>query len=164
MKKSLSFATMGALAATIFVFGAVGTASATLWDCDCQIDGAQENPPTGSTGTGTGTFLLDDVAATLDYNITFSGLSAAETAAHIHGPAPVGTNAGVLFGLGTGDPKIGQWAGISPADISSLTNGLTYVNIHSSNFPGGEIRGQITCAPATAIEESSWGQIKQLFR
>ncbi len=164
MKKTLTFATMGALAATIFVFGAVGTASATIWDCDCTLEGSQENPPTGSTATGTGTFVLDDVAATLDYNISFSGLSSAQTAAHIHGPAAVGVNAGVLFGLGTGSPKIGTWSSISATDLSRISSGLTYVNVHSQNFPGGEIRGQITCTPVTGTEESSWGAIKQLFR
>ncbi|NNE07469.1 MAG: CHRD domain-containing protein [Gemmatimonadetes bacterium] len=161
MKKMLSLA---ALMAATLVFGTAGTATATLWDCECTLEGSQEVPPNASTATGTGSFVLDDVAGTLDYNISYSGLSSNVVGAHIHGPAPVGANAGVLFGLIPGSPIIGQWAGMSTTHTNLVATGLTYVNIHSNNFPGGEIRGQITCTPVTAVEESSWGRVKQLFR
>jgi hypothetical protein len=46
--------------------------------------GANENPPTGSPGTGTVVVILDPVAQTLQLNVSFSGLTSNDTAAHIH--------------------------------------------------------------------------------
>jgi hypothetical protein len=107
---------------------------------DITIDAGQEVPPSGTSGTGTGTFDL--VANTLSFNITFMNLSSAEQAAHIHGPAAPGTNAPILFPLPAGNPKIGVW-NYPESRERQLTDGLMYVNIHSANFPAGEIRGQI---------------------
>jgi hypothetical protein len=106
------------------------------------IDSAQEVPPTGTAGTGNAYFEIDTVAKTLTYNITFAGLSSAEVSAHIHGPAPVGANAGIQLVLPAGSPKTGVW-NYPPAQEANILAGLMYVNIHSSSFPGGEIRGQI---------------------
>ena len=106
------------------------------------INAAQEVPTNGSTASGTMNIEVNTSANTLTYNITFSGLSSAETAAHIHGPAAAGTNAGVKVGLPAGSPKIGVW-NYPQSDEADIIAGRMYVNIHSSNFPGGEIRGQI---------------------
>jgi hypothetical protein len=111
------------------------------------FDGQQETPPNSSPGTGTGCFELDFQAGTLSYNIQFSGLSAAESAAHIHGFAPPGTPAPVLYPLPLGSPKVGTIA-VTASEAQSIFDGLTYVNIHSTLFPGGEIRGQILRAPS----------------
>ncbi|MCE9594194.1 MAG: CHRD domain-containing protein [Planctomycetes bacterium] len=107
-----------------------------------SIDSAQEVPPTGTAGTGNAYFEIDTVAKTLTYNITFAGLSAAEVSAHIHGPAPVGVNGGIQLVLPAGSPKTGVW-NYPPAQEPNILAGLMYVNIHSSAFPGGELRGQI---------------------
>lgn len=119
-----------------------------------SIDGAQEVPPTGSNGRGFGLFMYDNVANTLDYYIAYAGLSAAETASHIHGFARIGANAGIKHALPAGNLKVGTW-NFTDADEENLWNGLTYVNIHSTNFPGGEIRGQIvsTVVPIDATQE-----------
>jgi len=106
------------------------------------IDGAQEVPPNASAGTGTGTIDINTVTNQLSYNITFSGLGSAETMAHIHGFAAPGANAGIIHTLPNGSPKIGVF-NYSQAQEAALLNGLSYVNIHSGNFPNGEIRGQI---------------------
>jgi hypothetical protein len=51
---------------------------------------------------------------------------------------------------------------LTPAQVADLMNGLSYINIHTSQFPGGEIRGQIL--PSTvAVDPGTWGQIKTLF-
>ena len=54
-------------------------------------------------------------------------------------------------------------AGASAALLQSLAAGTAYFNLHSSNFPGGEIRGflQPSAVPA---DPASWGQVKTLFR
>ena len=105
------------------------------------LNGAQQVPPTNSTGTGTATLVLSPDEKTARVSLNFTGLSSAQTDAHIHGPAAVGSNAGVLFPLPLGqvsDFKID----LTPGQAQDLKNGLFYVNVHSSTFPGGEIRGQ----------------------
>jgi uncharacterized repeat protein (TIGR01451 family) len=117
-----------------------------------NLNGAQEVPPTNSTATGTATVVLspDETSATVSLN--FAGLSSAQTAAHVHAPAVAGQTAGVLFGLPDGqvsDFKINPTA----AQVQDLKNGLWYINVHSNNFPNGEIRGQFqTSATASTVQ------------
>lgn len=106
------------------------------------LNGDQEVPPVVTPATGSGVFALHS-GRTFSYNIAFEGLLGAETAAHIHGPAPIGENAGVIFTLPLGSPKIGTVGPLTPAQEDDLLAGLWYVNIHSAMFPAGEIRGQI---------------------
>ncbi len=107
-----------------------------------SLDGAQEVPPNGSTATGVGVFSIDTVTNNVDYYIEYSGLSSAETNAHLHGFAPPGSNGGILTPLPGGSPKAGTWTYSEP-DEASVLAGLVYVNIHSTMFGGGEIRGQV---------------------
>ncbi len=120
-----------------------------------SLTGSQEVPPAGSAATGTGTTWLSNDETTLFVDLNFSGLGSNATAAHIHGPASAGTNADVLFGL-TGLPSATsgsiptQSFALTPTQLQQYKDGLFYFNIHSVNFPGGEIRGQIfpSCGPA----------------
>ena len=114
------------------------------------LDGGQEVPANGSPGIGTGSAVVDMTANTLTLDLTFHGLTAAETAAHIHGPAPMGANAGVKFALPAGNKKTVVW-NYAQADEADIVAGLMYVNIHSGAFPGGEIRGQIVRDPALRV-------------
>ena len=128
------------------------------------IDGNQPVPPTGSPATGLGCMTLD-ANNTLNWQISYSGLQGAETAAHFHGPAPAGLNAGVQVGVGVGNPKVGS-ALLTAAQATDLLNGLWYINIHSNLFPGGEIRGQVltSATPCTLpVDPSTWGAIKALY-
>jgi hypothetical protein len=109
---------------------------------NASLDGAQEVPPVATGATGWGVFTIDLGANMLNYHIAFGGLSGAETAAHIHGTALHGTNAGVLEPLPLGSPKIGSW-NYAEAQEADILAGKTYVNVHSAAFGGGEIRGQI---------------------
>ncbi len=52
---------------------------------------------------------------------------------------------------------------LTATQVSNLMNGLMYINVHSQNFPGGEIRGQIH-SDATPARPTSWARIKTLFR
>src|SRR5262249_23701435 len=61
------------------------------------LTGAQQVPPVSTTATGTGTVLLNAAETQITVNLTFSGLSTPAVAAHIHGPAPSGSNADILF-------------------------------------------------------------------
>ena len=130
-----------------------------------DIDGGQPVPPTLSPGTGLACFTLD-AAKFLNYQVTFGGLLAVEIAAHIHGPAPVGVNAGVIFPFALGTPKIGVFGPLTAGQEADLNAGRMYVNIHSTLFPGGEIRGQIFLNPTPCtvpVHDRTWGAIKSLY-
>ena len=64
-----------------------------------SMSGLNENPPNNTSGTGFAEVTLDTVLDTITVNLTWSGLTGPAAAGHIHGPAPVGTNAPVLFPL-----------------------------------------------------------------
>jgi hypothetical protein len=118
-------------------------ASAQVVEMIARLDGAQETPPVPTQGTGLGVFSVDTQTGVVDYRITFQGLGSAETLAHVHGFAPPGTPAGILFTLPLGSTKCGTFT-LAPSQQANFLAGLTYVNIHSANFGGGEIRGQIS--------------------
>ncbi len=107
-----------------------------------RLDGSQQVPPVTTSARGTGEFKVDTVHNTVDFEIKYQGLSSAEIASHIHGFAAAGSNAGVLFPLPLGAEKKGTWTYTEDQEAGIL-GGLTYVNVHSENFPDGEIRGQI---------------------
>ena len=146
---------------------------------EANLSGANEIPPTNSTGTGFASVVLDPMAQTLQVNATFSGLTSNDVAAHIHCCAPLGTNAGVATTVPAfpGFPLMvtsGNYTsavfdltqaliynpafvtlegGIPQAEaalITGIESGQTYFNIHTVNFGGGEIRGQLEPAPEPA--------------
>ena len=114
-----------------------------------NLNGAQEVPPTNSTATGTATLVLSPDEKTARLSLNFAGLSSSQTDAHIHGPALVGVSGPVLFPLPQGQINDFEIT-LSPAQAQDLKNGLWYVNVHSSNFPAGEIRGQFATSSSAA--------------
>ncbi len=106
-----------------------------------SLTGAQEVPPTTSTATGTGTFILDPDTRTMSGTVTTTGVVG--TASHIHIGA-IGATAGVAIPF-TGGPS--NWTMpptvLSEAQLASLGAGNFYANVHSAAVPGGEIRGQL---------------------
>ena len=111
-----------------------------------NLNGAQEVPPTNSTATGTATLLLSPDETTARVSLNFGSLSSAQTAAHIHGPAVPGVSGPVLFPLPNGQVSDFEIT-LLPGQSQDLKNGLWYVNVHSSNFTNGEIRGQFQSTP-----------------
>ena len=114
------------------------------------LNGAQEVPPTNSAATGSATLILspDETSARLSLN--FSGLTSIQTDAHIHGPAAPGTTAGALFPLPLGQLNDFEIK-LTPQLVTDLKAGLHYINVHTSNFTSGEIRGQFGSSPGTSI-------------
>jgi len=110
-----------------------------------QLSAAQEVPPKQTAGTGMATMMLD--GDKLTYDITYSGLTGAATAAHIHGPAEPGTNAGVAIPFPSPNSPIKGTATLNPQQVADLKAGKEYVNVHTAANPAGEIRGQIKAAP-----------------
>lgn len=110
-----------------------------------NLQGAQENPPTGVPGTGAGSFTLTDDG--LHYKITFNGLVGPMTGVSIR-RGPIGVNTGVLFPIGAtfvGTSGEG-FIKLGPAERMALITGNMYVNVETVPFPGGELRGQINLA------------------
>jgi len=139
-------------------------------------------PPTNSTGSGntigSGIFFNTDTSilhVEVGYGSVagFSDLTGPAVMMHIHGPAPVGSNAPVLinlrpYNIATNPAAGGFILGDIPVTsnvVPSLLAGLTYLNLHTDLNPGGEIRGQlialatptnlppsITCAASSTVE------------
>jgi hypothetical protein len=149
--------TVGPLA-LIALLGLIGAAQADLFHHTVPISPAQETPPLAKGSSGSANVTIDTDANTLRYNITFSGLSSAESAAHIHGFSARGTPSGILHTLPPGSPKIGVW-NFTEGQQASILAGLTYINIHSMNHGGGELRGQIDNLTLGVPSTSQWGII-----
>jgi len=121
------------------------------------LGGSQATPPNSSPGTGSAALILNDVSGTLITAGTFSGLTGTTTSADIEDstglvvhPFAVGPT-GFPIGV-TGGSFTDIWVGLTSANIAALESGSYYINIHTSAFPAGEIRGQIV---SSAIPEPS---------
>ena len=104
-------------------------------------------PRITSSGKGAATASLDTATKTLTWTVEYSGLSGPATAAHIHGPADPGADAGVVvpFTGNLASPIKGS-AALTDAQIAQLEAGKWYINIHTAANKGGEIRGQLVHA------------------
>jgi hypothetical protein len=126
---------------------------ATIFEFDAYLDGLQETPPNGSPATGFGSLFLDDTSGNWSVsNGTFQSLVGTSNNAHIHGPAAPGVGPAPVIAPLTFDFGVtsGNWSGtgtFTAPQMADLMNGLYYVNIHSTAFPGGEIRGQLQLVP-----------------
>jgi hypothetical protein len=127
------------------------------------LDASQNVPPTESPATGAALLVLNDAETEVAYTVTYSGLMGSEVGAHFHN-APPGENGSILHTLPMGTPKVGVWD-VSLHDVGELYAGRIYVNVHSTAYFSGEIRGDITESLAAAIDErQSWSRIKALYQ
>lgn len=124
-----------------------------------RMNGSQEVPPVVTSATGLCTATLDDVANQVSVSCTYSGLTSNANNAHIHAGAP-GVSGGPIvpltFTAATSGTATATNASISASNVAAMIAGNTYVNVHSVNNGGGEIRGQIV-ADVPAV--STWGMI-----
>jgi CHRD domain-containing protein len=113
-----------------------------------DLKGSSEVPPNETKGTGTVTATYDPATKELSWKGSYSGLTGDITAAHFHGPAEVGKNAGVAIWISTkGSPFPSPFEGkatLTDAQAADLEKGLWYANFHTAANPGGELRGQMT--------------------
>jgi len=194
MPRRLLALTLAALAA--FALTAPRARGAVMLTANLTKD--QEGEPAKSTSfltstgasrpasSGTATFIINDaqtqmtMSATV-FNIDVTGAQTPDTfdnlvAAHIHAPAPAGTNTGIVWGFfgtpdndtnpdnlvvtpfatGVGGTFTSTWdqpegnAGTTlTAQLTNLRSGLAYINFHTTQFGGGEIRGQILPEPTS---------------
>jgi len=163
MKNMLKVSALSLMAAALLSSGAfaAGQVKATL-------SGFEEVPALSSPGSGE--FSAQVSADAIDYTLSYSGLASGVLFAHIHfgqmgvnggvsvflcsnAPAPVPTPTcpitdGTVSGTIEADDVIGpDGQGIMAGGLDELLDavdaGVTYVNVHTNDFPGGEIRGQI---------------------
>lgn len=135
-----------------------GAAQAEIITYEFEIDVEQAVPAPDIDGfnpSGFGVVNVDTDLMTIDWTITYEGLTGPIVApgAHFHGPALPGETAGIEVFLTDGDPAepasgtlIGS-ADLSLQQLSDVTEGLWYVNIHTAQNPSGEIRGQVVPTP-----------------
>jgi hypothetical protein len=140
----LRLSVLGALA----LFLVSGAAQAETKIFKATLSGASEVPPTTSGGAGAATATLDTSTGKLVWDVSYSGLTGPAKAAHIHGPAGPGQNAGVAVPLkGNLASPIKGSATLTAAQMADLEAGKYYVNIHTAANKSGEIRGQLQPAP-----------------
>lgn len=136
----------GTLIAVGMSFGAQAAEATAKYKA--TLSAAEEVPTNTSTGKGNAELTLNTATKELTWNITFQGLTGDAVAAHIHGPADKGANAGVVVSLvAAGQPVKSPLMGkatLTDAQIADLNAGKHYVNIHTPMNKGGEIRGQIS--------------------
>jgi len=148
------------------------------------LAGSNEVPANGSRGSGLAKAYVSDALDFITITANFSGLGANTVAAHVHCCAPTTANAGVAietpslpgFPLGVTAGSFsngfslldannyspafvtangGTAIGARDALIAGLNGGRSYFNVHTSAFPGGEIRGQFGVVP----EPASWAMM-----
>ena len=108
-----------------------------------ELKASSEVPPVQSAGTGRMTGTYDTASKKLTWQGTYSGLSGNATAAHFHGPAEPGKNAGVVVPLKETGASFSGNADLTDSQAADLLAGRWYLNVHTQANPGGEIRGQV---------------------
>lgn len=117
-----------------------------------SLTGAQEVPPVLTAATGSASVTVNLTTGAVSVTGSYNNFATNATAAHIHGSAQRGRNAGVMLGLAISGGTSGTISGggtLTPAQLASLRDGLTYVNVHTMANGGGELRGQIDSVPGS---------------
>lgn len=150
------------LLGTFFLFQT--NSYALVYPFNLTLSGVQEVPPNASPATGNIVGTYDDVTKIISFTVTWSGFIGFTTAAHFHGPAGPGFNAPVLIGF-AGFPvgvQNGVYANnfnVNPVQEAHLLAGLVYCNLHSTVFPGGEIRAQMILDAPLPVELASFASV-----
>ena len=153
---------MMALAAAAVLTGlAAGPASAQTFTLTAQLNGANETPTALNTGAfGSAIVTVNMTNRTVTYKVDVFNLPSGVAASHIHAGA-AGTSGPVVVNFAPPVPASNDFSfsgsvkdtefilrpdqGIRSADdmFQAILGGNSYVNVHSSVNPGGEIRGQL---------------------
>ena len=139
------FCGIAGLAFAALLAGGLPASAETLNLKVAPLSGANEVPAVTTQGKGTAVVTYDTTGKKLTWTVTYSGLSGPATAAHFHGPAEAGKNAGVAVPIpNQAKSPVSGSATLTDAQAADLLAGRYYVNFHTAANPGGEIRGQVT--------------------
>jgi hypothetical protein len=149
----------------------VASADESITKVAAKLTGFEQVPPVLTNGTGS--FTATVRGESIEYKLTYSGLTTATTQAHIHfgqravnggiflwlcgsaaAPGPAGTptcpaTGGTVTRTVSGadiiapKPDQGLDAGNFAGALHIIRSGVAYVNVHTTRFPAGEIRGQV---------------------
>jgi CHRD domain len=136
----MKIALLGAVA--VLAFAPAAFAATETYKADLKA--SSQVPVNDSKGSGSVTATYDTTTKKLTYTATYKDLTGPVTAAHFHGPAAVGVNAGVVVPVKeiTASPLKGE-ATLTDDQAKQLQGGQWYFNIHTAANKGGEIRGQM---------------------
>jgi CHRD domain-containing protein len=160
--KNIRFWAIVALAASVLAAPAVHSQTERF---SASLSGANEVPPINSAGTAN--FEMTIQPGAINFSLDFSDLSSTLTVAHLHfapskvaggvmiflcgggnQPACPAATSGTITGTITAANVTGPGGqGITAGDLDSalaaVRDELSYANMHTTIFPGGEIRGQV---------------------
>lgn len=156
--------------------------SATIVRLDASLDAAQETPSSSSPAVGSATMWYDTENNTFSLNVNVEGFANTISGSHVH-EAPAGSAGGVVTGLGDesaytrdGDKRTATFTDLSyGGDPATLLSGGAYINLHSAEYPAGEIRGQFKARPVAlwahltpeqethAVTSSAYGAAQMWF-
>lgn len=155
----------------IGLFGSVGLVQAH--DVDSHLEGLSEVPSVATAATGKFSATIDETGGSIQYRLAFNGLEGDVRQAHIHfgqrkvnggvmvylcqtsfnpdptGLAPTCPQSGAVTGTLTAANVIGPTgqgvdAGGFADLVAAIKAGAAYANVHSTKFPGGEVRAQLS--------------------
>jgi hypothetical protein len=125
----------------------LGTANAITFDVSLVAN--QEVPPptlNGANPSGSAAIDVNTITGDVTVSGSYSGMTSAVGAAHIHGLAGPGEATGVIFGFDVSGGTTGTFTGadvFSADNLAGLLAGQTYLNVHTANNGPGEIRAQV---------------------
>lgn len=159
---------LAATGAAVFLALGVAIVAQGARSVRADLNGYQEDPSISTTGNGSFTAKIDDEAQVIEYELTYSDLEGGNTLfAHIHvgshdhnggvsaflcggstKPAPCPNGGGTVTGTIVPADVVGpNNQGVEPGAwgelVQAIRAGHTYVNVHTTRWPGGEVRGQI---------------------
>lgn len=134
------------IALALTLLAGTGQAAVVNWSADLSPENEVSTTPVVSNGFGTGTGTIDTVSGLLTWTISWADMTGVAVAAHFHGPATPSQNADVVVNVGAisglNPPSSGSTT-INDVQTADLLAGLFYINVHTAEYPTGEIRGQV---------------------
>ena len=134
----------------VAILALVGGASARAADDDiiftATLSDEDQSIPTVSPGKGIAEVRLERATLKLTWKVTFEDLTSPPTIAGLYGPENVGGNAGQIVDLapkGNIKSPIEGSTILSDGSFQYLITGRVYVNIHTTKYKDGELRGQL---------------------
>ncbi len=158
----------------LLLVGALCASALNSWsqviELRATINAAQENPATTSPATGLAIMLYDLSTNKFDLMVSINNLSNTATASHIHEGAS-GANGPVVTGLGGESAYVRSGSTLTATfrdvthlgDKLKLIQGGTYFNLHTAQFPGGEVRGQLSPRPVRLVANMDVAQEAVVF-
>jgi hypothetical protein len=133
-----------ALALTLTL--AAGAGHAETLSFKTKLEGSKEKIPNNVPATGTATLEFDTISKVAHYTINYEGLSSPPIKVHLHGPAEPGTTKPAVLDEHTdhATSPVRGTVTLTDTQIAELEAGKLYVNVHSVNYPDGEIRGWLS--------------------